>query len=277
MKVFISTDLEGVSGVVGWEECQPDGGILYESARKRLTMDINAAVEGALEGGADEILVADAHGQYQNILYEELHPRADLVRGTRSGHRPLLIMESIDQSFDLAFLIGYHAQSRDWPGVLSHTYSSVSFLSVSINGIPVSEARIGAALAGSFGVPVGLISGDNRICAEVAEWLPGVETAVVKYAIDRYAARCLSHQAALELIRSRAKSAVRRVHDFRPFEFETPVKLEVRVIDPSLAFKLTTIPRVVRVNDDTVAYDAQDFMEAHAAFRAICYVSYPRT
>lgn len=277
MKVFISTDLEGVSGVVSWQECSPDGGLYYEAAKKRLTMDINAAVEGALEGGAEEILVADAHGQLQNIIYEELHPKADLVRGARSGHRPLLIMEGVDESFDLALLIGYHAQSRDWPGVLSHTYSSVSFLSVRFNGIPVSEARIGAAIAGSYGVPVGMISGDDRICAEVESWLAGVETAVVKYAIDRHAARCVSHKVALERIRTAARSALQRVEEFRPHTFDPPVRLEVSVIDPSLAFKLTTVPGVTRIDNDTVAYEAPDFMAAHSAFRAICYVSYPRT
>lgn len=276
MKVFISTDLEGVSGVVGWEECSPDDGSHYQAARRRLTLDVNAAVEGALDGGASEILVADCHGQYLNILYEELHPAADLVRGTRSGHRPRLIMQGLDESFDLVLLIGYHAQSRDWPGILSHTYSSVSFLAVRFNGIEVSEARIGAAIAGSFGVPVGMISGDDQICAEVESWLPGVETAIVKYAIDRYVARCIPHKKAMELIKTTAKRAVQRVDEFKPFTFEPPVRLEVSVIDPSLAYKLTIIPGVRRISKDTVAYEAKDFMEAYAAFRAICYVSYPR-
>jgi D-amino peptidase len=273
MNVFISTDMEGVSGVVGWQDVKPEGGVYYEAAKRRLTMDINAAVEGALEGGAGRILVADVHGYYTNVLYEELHPEAELVRGTPQGHRHLLIMEGLDASFALVLMIGYHAQSRDWPGVLSHTYSNAFFLSVRFNGVNASEARIGAAMAGSFGVPVGMVSGDNRICAEVEEWLSGVETAVVKYAIDRYAARCVSHKKALGLIETAARRAVQRVDEFKPFTFEPPVRLEVSFVDPSLAYRMTTIPGVNRIANDTVAYEAKDFLEAHNAFRAICYVS----
>jgi len=274
MKVFISTDLEGISGVVGRQEVGPEGGVHYEAARKRLTMDANAAIAGALEGGADEILVADAHGSYLNILYEDLHPAADLVRGSPDAHRPLLIMEGLDETFDLVLLIGYHAMAGDWSGVLSHTYSSASFASVRFNSIEVSEARIGAAIAGSFGVPVGMISGDDRICAEVESWLPGVEVAVVKRALDRYAARCVSHKTALERIKTAARQAVCRATDFHPFTFDPPVHLEVSFFNPSLAHRMTTIPGVTRLSSTTVTYEGKDFADAHAAFWAILYMSY---
>lgn len=272
MKVFISTDLEGVSGIVSWQQTGPEGGDHYTTARKLLTMDVNAAIEGAVAAGAEEILVDDCHGAFLNILYEDLHPAADIVRGSDEGHRPQYLMEGLDASFDLALLIGYHAQGQDWPGILSHTYLSRRIKSVRFNGVAVSEARMAAALAGEYGVPVGMVSGDDRICQEVASWSPGVETAVVKYALDRHTARCLSHQRALERIRTAALVAVQRARQFEPITFEPPVRLEVSVFDPSLAYRATSIPGVERVQTDTVAFEAPDYLAAHEAFLAIVYV-----
>jgi D-amino peptidase len=272
MKVFISTDLEGVSGIVSWQQTGPEGGEHYTTARRLLTMDVNAAIEGAVAAGATEILVDDCHGAFLNIVYEELHPAADIVRGSDDGHRPRYLMEGLDPSFDLALLIGYHAQSQDWPGILSHTYSSRHIKSVRFNDVVVSEARMAAALAGAIGVPVGMVSGDNRICGEVASWLPGVEAAVVKYALDRHTARCVSHQRALERIRSAALVAVQRARDFKPITFEPPVRLEVSLFDPSLVYRAASVPGAERVQNDTVAFEAPDYLEAHEAFLAILYV-----
>lgn len=271
MKLFISTDLEGVSGIVGWQQLGPEGGEHYATARRLLTMDVNAAVEGALEASATEILVDDCHGALLNIGYEELHPEADIVLGTSDGHRPQYLMEGLDASFDLVLLIGIHAQSQDWPGILSHTYST-HLKTVSFNGIAVSEARMGAAIAGTYGVPVGMVSGDDRICQEVTGWLPGVETAIVKYALDRQTARCLSHKKALARIRRAAKTAVQRASEFKPYTFEAPVRLEVSLFDPSLAYRAACIPGVDRDENDTVVFQAKDYLEAHDAFLAILYV-----
>jgi len=277
MKVFISTDLEGVSGVVGAQEVNPDDSRgYYELAKRRLTADINAAVEGALAAGATEILVADAHALAMNINYEELHPEAELVRGAPTSHRPLIILEGIDSSFDLVLLVGFHARAGAWPAILSHTYSSMNFLRVRFNDVEVSEARVGAAIAGVFGVPVGMVSGDDQTCAEVATWQPGVETAIVKYAIDRSAARCLSHQKALTRIRRAAQSAVERASDFKPITFDPPVRLEVTFIDVSAAYRCSTIPGVERVSENTVTYLGKDFLDALAAFTTIIYVSISR-
>ena len=272
MKVFISTDLEGVSGIVSWQQTGPEGGDYYTAARRLLTADVNAAIEGTLAAGAEEILVDDCHGALLNIVYEELHPAADIVRGSHLGHRPRYLMEGLDDTFDLVMLVGYHAQAQDWPGILSHTYSSRHAKSVRFNGIAVSEARMGAAVAGAIGVPVGMISGDDRICAEVESWLPGVETAVVKYALDRTTARCLSHARALERIRTAAQRAVQRAGEFRLTTFEPPVRLEVSLFDPSQAYRAASIPGVERVQVDTVAYEAKNYLEAHEVFLAILYV-----
>jgi D-amino peptidase len=278
MKIFISTDLEGVSGVVGAPEVNPDDSRgYYELATRRLTADINAAVEGALESGASEILVADAHGLAMNINYEELHPEAQLIRGAQTSHRPFIILQGIDRSFDLVLLVGFHAKAGQWPAILSHTYSSMNFSRVRFNGVEVSEARIGAAIAGAFGVPVGMVSGDDQTCAEVASWQPTVETAVVKYAIDRTAARCVSHTKALTLIREAASRAVGRASQFKPIVFEPPVRVEVAFIDVSTAYRCTVIPGVERVAADTIAYVGKDFLDALAAFTAMLYVSYSRT
>ena len=184
MRILISADIEGISGVMSPEQTSPGSGE-YERARLLMTREVNAAVEGALEGGATEIWVADGHGQYNNILLEELHPGACLVSG-----KPRLfgMMGGLDCGpWDGLFLIGYHARAGAH-GVLAHTINGSAFAEVRINGAPVGEYYLNGLLAGEYDVPVRLISGDDRLAEEAVSVYPNAEIVTVKRALSTRAA-----------------------------------------------------------------------------------------
>ncbi|MBI3976717.1 MAG: M55 family metallopeptidase [Chloroflexi bacterium] len=272
MNVLISVDMEGISGVVSRRETSAGGtpgssrGEDYERARQWMTADTNAAVEGAFRGGATRVVVADSHGNMRNLLFDGLDPRAELVRG--GWNRPLFTVEGLDETFAAVLLVGSHARAGDARGILAHTYSSAVLAEVRINGEPISEAMFAAGLAGRHGVPVALVTGDDVICADTKARLPHVETAVVKYAIDRYIARCLPQPVAHQRIREGAERALARIGEMRPFQFASPIKLEVTTIDASAAARICFIPQIKRESECTVSYYAQDVQEAHDMFMA---------
>jgi D-amino peptidase len=267
MKVLISVDMEGISGVAtrretatGWPPGAGKGND-YERARAWMTADANAAIAGACEAGATEILVADAHDGMLNLLWDELDPRAELIRGyeNRDGG----MVEGVDSTCDAVFFVGYHARAADGRGVLSHTFTGPDTLwDVRLNGEPASEARFNAIVAGQFGVPVALVTGDDVICEETRCWLPQVETAVVKYAIDRFTARCLPQRVALDRIRGAARRAVERVGDMPPYVMEAPIALDMTMGDSSMAAAIARIPGVARSGDRGVHYAAPDALTA---------------
>ena len=268
VKVLISVDMEGISGVAtrretatGW----PPGagrGDDYERARLWMTADANAAIAGAFEGGATAVVVADAHDGMLNLVWEQLDARAELIRGYEN--RASLMLGDLDASYHAVFFVGYHARAADGRGVLSHTFSGPNVLwDVRLNGEPASEARFNAAVAGQHGVPVALITGDDVICEETLTWLPHVETAVVKYALDRFTARCLAQPLALERIQQAACRAVRRVGDMQPFVLPTPITLEMVFGDSSMAAATVRIPGVERCADRAVRYRARDAQQAY--------------
>ena len=272
MKVLISVDMEGISGVAtrretatGWPSGAAKGND-YERARGWMTSDANAAIEGAFGGGATEVVVADAHDGMLNLIWEQLDQRAELIRGFENRQHGMV--EGIDDSCDAIFFVGYHARAADGRGVLSHTFSGPDTLwDVRLNGEAASEARFNAAVAGQYGVPVGLITGDDVICAETCSWLPHVETAVVKYAIDRFTARCLPQAAAHERIRSAACRAIRRIAEMPPYQLSKPVELEMVLGDSSMAAAAGIIPGVRRAGERTITYSAPDAQTAHNVCR----------
>jgi D-amino peptidase len=263
MKVLISVDMEGISGVAtrretatGWPTGAGKGND-YERARAWMTADANAAIAGACEAGATEILVADAHDGMLNLIWEDLDSRAELIRGyeNRDGG----MVEGIDSSCDAVFFVGYHARAADARGILSHTFNGPDVLwDVRLNGEPASEARFNALVAGQFGVPVALVTGDDVICEETRCWLPHVETAVVKYAIDRFTARCLPQPTALERIRTAASRAIGRLSDMSPYAMDQPITLEMVFGDSSMASAACRIPGVERSSARTIRYTARD-------------------
>jgi D-amino peptidase len=266
--VLISVDMEGISGVAtrretatGWPPGAGKGND-YERARAWMTADANAAIVGAFDGGATEVLVADAHDGMLNLIWESLDPRAELIRGYEG--RPAGMFQGIDAECDAVMCVGYHARAADGRGVLSHTFTGPDVLwDIRLNGEPASEARFNAALAGQHGVPVALITGDDVICDETRAWLPHVETAVVKYALDRFTARCLPQPLALERIQQAACRAMERLGEMQPYRLEPPVNLEMVFGDSSMAAVASRIPGVERCAERAIRYSAPDVQEAY--------------
>lgn len=262
-RIYISADLEGVSGVVHGEHTRRDGRE-HDYARRLMTAEVNAAIEGALEAGAQEIVVNDSHGTMRNLLPDLLHQKALLITGSP---KPMSMMEGIqDGPYTCAMLVGYHSRMNQ-PGVLSHTYSGVVVRDVRLNGMLMGEIGINAALAGSFGVPVTLVTGDDRACEEAVQQLPGVITAAVKQARGRYVARCLHPQVACNLIREKAKDAVNA--STRPLILPEPVTLELSFMNVGQAEAAGGLPGVEQVDPVTLRFTGENLLQTFRVMRAL--------
>jgi len=262
MKVYISCDMEGISGVVAGKQTEMNGEE-YQRAQKLMTGEVNAAIEGALAGGASEILVNDSHGSMRNILIEDLNPSAQLISGSP---KPLSMMQGIDDSFDAAFFVGYHAQAGTAYSTLDHTYSGIVY-QVSLNGCPVGETGLNAALAGYFGVPVVLVTGDKLLVEEATALLGTVEGVAVKESYGRYAARCLVPEAVHELIRQAAQGALSR--GGKPFVVEPPVTLAVDFTSSAHLDMAELIPGSRRTSGRHIEYTHDDLLTVFKVWRAM--------
>ena len=264
MKVYVSADMEGVTGVTGPDDVIP-GRPEYGRFRKLLTADVNAAIEGAAEGGATEFIVNEAHDGMKNILIEELDPRAEVIVGNL---KPLSMMEGFNGA-DLVFFVGYHARAGV-EGILSHTFNTpTAVVEVQLNGGPCSEARMNAALAGTESIPIGLVTGDDVTCEEAADLYSGVKTARVKVAVDRYTARCLVPKVAQQHIREAAESAVRGVGGMGPYVLEPPYTFTVEFATANLAASTLRFPEVVRIDDRRVSWTNGDYGTAYRMFLGV--------
>jgi D-amino peptidase len=207
VKVFISFDMEGVAGIVDWSQCRGPGQA-YEEGRRLLLGEVNAAIDGAIAGGATEIVCNDAHGTMNNLDPAELHGRAVYVSGR---HKPLYMMQGLDATADVVFMVGYHGSISGESSVLSHTYNPAVVSRVSLNGTDVGESGINALVALACRAPVGLITGDQQTTAEADTFLPDAERVVVKESFTRFGAANLHPEVARELIADGARRAVERV------------------------------------------------------------------
>ena len=257
LKVYISADMEGVVGVVTGDQLGPSG-FEYARARELMTAEVNAAIEGALAAGATEIVISDSHGNGQNILLKKLPRDVALIR---SWPRPLMMMEGIDASFDAAIFIGYHASTTNPAGVRAHTMSSARLADIRLNGTSVPEAGINAAIAGHFGVPVVMISGDDVIIEETRALLGDIEGAVVKEAISFHSAKTLMPEAAFELIREKVTTALQRLDEFEPYELETPITLDVRFKNYRPSEMLAYLSIVERTDSHSIRFVGKDMVE----------------
>jgi len=262
MKVYISCDMEGISGIVAGNQTEMNGEE-YKRAQKLMTGELNAAIEGALAGGATEILANDSHGSMRNILIEELNPSAQLISGSP---KPLSMMQGIDESFDAAFFIGYHAQAGTAHSVLDHTYSGIVY-QVSLNGRPLGETGLNAALAGYFGVPVVLVTGDKLLVEEATALLGTVEGVAVKESYGRYAARCLAPEAVHDLIRQAAQSALSKAG--KPFVVEPPITLAVDFTSSAHLDMAELIPGSHRSSGRHIEYTHDDLLTVYKVWRAM--------
>jgi D-amino peptidase len=260
MRLYLSVDMEGITGVAAAKHVQP-GERDYDRFRRLMTQDANAAIEGALAAGATEITVSDGHGPMTNLLIEELHPNARLMSGS---NKLLGQMEGIDRGFDAAFFVGYHQREGGGDGVLNHTFIGRIVYEVRINGEPADEAAVNAGLAGAFGVPVALVTGDTAVCSEAERRFSGVVTVPVKEAFDRYVGLSLTPERSRVLIRDRATEAVRAVQAgrIRPYHPPSPATFEVDFKRTAPARMATLFPGVERRGPRTIAVTDADYVRA---------------
>ena len=250
LKVYISADMEGVAGVVGGDQLGPEG-FEYSQFRKFMTAEVNAAIEAARDVGATEIVVSDSHGNGLNLLLDALPQDIELVR---SWPRPLGMMEGIDDSFGAAIFIGYHASAGNTDGIAAHTMSGADFSSVKINGIEMTEGGINALIAGHFGVPVVMISGDDAAVREVSDMLGPIEGAVVKWHISHASGRTLMPKAAQALIKEKAQAGLRRRLELKPFRIEGPLILDLTYKNDEAAEIIAYLPNVELIDNHTVRF-----------------------
>jgi D-amino peptidase len=267
MRVYISVDMEGVAGVVHEDQTDPvdprHAGE-YNRFRRLMTAEANAAIEGALAAGANAVLVNDSHWLMRNLLAEELHPAAELLSG---GPKLRSMVEGVELGFDAALFVGYHARAGAPHAIIDHTYTS-RVHEARLNGRPVGELAINAALAGVYGVPVAMVSGDQALAAEARELLgPSVETVVVKHAVGRFAARSLAPSEACRRIREGAAAALARRHV--PLVLPPPVRLEVEFALTQMADMAELVPGSVRTGGRTLEYVHADYREVYRAWRAL--------
>jgi D-amino peptidase len=257
LKLYISADMEGVVGVASGDQLGP-GGFEYERFREFMTAEVNACIEAAREAGVTEILVSDSHGNGQNLLIEKL-PKDVMV--VRSWPRPLGMMAGIDDSFDAAIFLGYHSSTANERGVRAHSFSSAHVTGLRLNGKSMSEASISAAIAGHFGVPVIMVSGDHIAVAETQVIVGDMEGAVVKWAKGFHSAQTLTPEAAYDVIRASTRAAIERVDEFEPYVIEAPLKLELSLKNYRPVELLAYLPNVERINSHTLGFNGEDMTE----------------
>jgi D-amino peptidase len=267
MQVLISVDMEGITGVVSLSHTDHTTAE-YQRFRKLMTADANAAIEGALAGGATEIVVNDAHGSMDNILIEELNPAARLISGSP---KPFSMMEGIGPDVDAVFFVGYHARAGSAPAIHDHTWSSSTIYHATLNGLPMGEIRLNASLAGHFGAPVVLVTGDQLATAEAREVLGDVETVTVKIAVGRTAADCLPPAKTAPIIRQAAQKALERKR--APLVVKTPVTLGIEFLRSLQAERAELMPGAKRTGARSVEWTGEDMAMAYRTWRAFVYLA----
>ena len=270
LKVYISVDMEGITGVVHGEQVS-SGTSEYAAARKWMAEDVNAAVEGAIAAGAREIVVNDSHGSMRNIDPADLHPRAVLISGSP---KPLSMMEGIDASFDACLFIGYHARAGTADATLDHTISGAVVRAIRVNGIEMPELGLNAAIAGMFGVPVVLVSGDVAVCKQAKEILGNeVVTVPVKDAIGRQAGRLVPMAEARKAIKDRTTKALRELIKHKPYRLTSPYKFELEYFTSTQADYGVMFPGIERPGARTVAFTSDDYLKGFRTLRALIAIA----
>ena len=268
MKILIAADMEGVAGVVHWDHVAP-GHSEYARFRRLMTDEVNAAIRGACEAGADEIIVSDGHSHGRNILVEELDSRARLSSGDAA---PFAMVQGVDSGVDAAMFVGYHARAGAQNAILDHTWSSSRVANVWLNGNLVGETGVNAAVCGHFGVPVILVTGDQTVCAEATALLDQIEVAVVKQASGRMAAECPPPEVAQQSIYEAAVRAVRRLQVGRvpePLRLSPPITLLIELVSSDMADRAALLPGVRRVKGRRIEFTAEDMPTAYRALQVI--------
>lgn len=278
MKILISADMEGICGVTSWVQVTPpeyesevSSTAEYERARARLTREVNAAVQGALDAGASEVIVNEAHNGMRNLVAEELHPEVRFITGS---DKELGMVQGVQEPGVAAlFYVGYHAKAGTPQAPLAHTWTG--YLSdVRLNGRSTGEFGINAAIAGHFGVPVVFVSGDDKAVAQVQDLLgEGVVGVVVKEGYSTFSAIHLHPQRAQALIREGAEKAVRGLAQAKPWTLPQGCRVEIDFDHQARADQCVFIPGVTRAGERTVSYAAEDALHFNRLFRAVIKAS----
>jgi D-amino peptidase len=268
--VFVSIDMEGIAGIAHLQQVIR-GSDDFPAARELMTDEANAAVAGAFGGGAAAVVVNDSHGDMFNLLPERMDPRAELIIGSP---KVLSMMQGLGPDFGVALFVGYHAGAGTQAAVLDHTYSGRLLYEVRLNGEPVTEAELNAAYAGTLGVPVGLVTGDDKICAVAEKQLPGVRTVMVKEAYGRNVAKSLHPSAARDAIEKASAEATRAAvrGELSPYRPDRPFVLEADVANTSSADLCSLAPGTDRTGPRTVRFETEDFLEAFRCLLAWVYL-----
>jgi D-amino peptidase len=276
VKVFISVDMEGISGLVRWADVAARG-IDYARNRSLMTADANAAAAGAFAGGATDVVVEENHGVEDlcNLLMDEIDPRCRVVRG--AGRPGATTMAALDDSIGVVLLVGHHARAGSFPGIMAHTISYEGFRLVRLAGNPIGEADFFALRAAELGVPIGMISGDQVVAAQVAEICPWVEQVIVKDALANQSGDCLAPPRARALIEAGARRAVERARDGQlgsyrgvsaPYEFEVELR---KPIGAAMRENVSALEGFEILDERTIAVTAPD---ASLGFRRVAYLGY---
>ena len=252
-RIFVITDAEGIAGVCRQDLTEPHD----QELRQLLTGEVNAAVQGFLDGGADEVVVWDGHDGSQTLSALTIHPQALLLSGGLSASMTL------DRHYSAIAFLGQHSQANIQRGVMAHSYSSLGIQTMRVNGKAMGEIETRAALAGAFGTPVIFLSGDNAAVDELHAVIPGAETVAVKEGLGRYACLSKSADAARAAIREHARLAVAKIGTIRPYVIEGPTTVEIEYTTRnSLPANAVSRPGAEVVDDRTIRYHGQNFLEA---------------
>lgn len=264
MKIYISMDAEGISGIYRLEQVIP-GGMDYEWARKMMANDVNAAAKGAFNAGASEVLVNDAHNNGNNLLITDLDERIKLCSGTT---RPLSMAQGIEKGYDAALLIGYH-QRKGAKGVISHSYAYGSMMEIRLCGKVISEFELIGHVCGHFGTPVIFVSGDDLTVKSAKEYVNGLYSTVTKECVGNGSAYCLHPNKTAEMIKSTVESAVKNFKSdgIKPMTVSgSDIYLEVRFTAESQAAEAMRAMNTSRVDDSTVRFYGSSYLEAYESF-----------
>ena len=266
--VFISFDIEGISAVSSPREIKQNSRD-SERMRRIATQEVNAAVRGIRKSGKNigKITICDAHASGENLLVEELDSGVSIVKGTP---RMYYMMHAISKEYDVVFFIGYHAMAGTRYGVMEHTYSSASICNIKINGQYVGESEINAALAGYYGVPIGLVCGDDHLVAEIRKFFgKNVETVVTKTGISRAAAQCRHPYDVQSEIETKAARALQRVDKLKVFRFKSPISAEIDLVNSLITDMVELIPGIKRKTGRKILFRVSDILEFYRILRLV--------
>jgi len=263
VNVYISADIEGVAGIVGWSQATP-GAEDYEIGRRLMTGEVNAAIAGAIAGGADRVVVNDSHSRMSNLIPDEVDSRARLILGQ---YKPMYMLQGLDGSFDAAFFVGYHGAIGEPEAILSHTYNPRAIWEVRVDGRVAGEIGINALVCEYFGVPIRLVTGDQSTAEEARVTVPGVHTAEVKRSFSRTSADSLSPEDSRAAIQHEAAAALDALPRLEPAA--RAVTLEITFLVADMAGMAEWIRGVERIRPRTVRFTAVDGLEVYRTFYAI--------